>query len=268
MRKKILDGKLSLPRAKAVAEEMNGELPWYTFMEYIEAMAALSALFPAEVSKPTHHQGHQMKYLLYLATDGDTMNWYFNNIRVRRALAPTMVPLLPSGTSANEALHAEMARWLRTQPEVFLSTLQLQLHICHIGKLLSHNSALYRPTLRQMSQQNVLACAAAAFPLDEKDWSAFVSEQYEGNCTHAQRAKAPLAWKRKALQARILAHAQQHPDAYQGRRKRTRQELRFVISRLAKRPAQVQVFKRPSGRPMPLKRTPFFYDARDIDLCC
>ena len=257
MRDRIMDCRLNILRAQAVVEDMDGEKPWYSFEEYIEALAALSALFPHEVEKPTHKQGAKMKYILYLATDPDTMSWYFNNIRVRRILQPTMVPLLPSGTSANEALHAEMARWYRNQPEVFLTTLELQLYICHFAKLISHNSAMYRPTLRQMTQQSVLSCVAASFPLDKKDWGAFVSEQYGCKRNRIKKAKAPLAWRRKALQERILLHALQHPDAYKGRRRRTQQELRFSIAQVNKKPAHIQVFKRPAGAQLTSKRIPF-----------
>ena len=41
------------------------------------------------------------------------LEWYFNNLRIRHAMRPTRLALLPSGTGSNEALRAEINGWFR-----------------------------------------------------------------------------------------------------------------------------------------------------------
>ena len=65
--------------------------------------------------------------------------------------------MLPSGTSSNEALHAEIKIWFLQTQQIHQSTLQLKLNILTFGKQWPHFAALRRPTLSQMSSQNVLA---------------------------------------------------------------------------------------------------------------
>ena len=44
-------------------------------------------------------------------------------------MPPQMQAMLGSGTAANESLHAEMNSWYRNQPELYPTTLQLQLQV-------------------------------------------------------------------------------------------------------------------------------------------
>jgi len=57
------------------------------------------------------------------------MGWYWNSIIARRSMPPQMQAMLGSGTAANESLHAEMNSWYRNQPELYPTTLQLQLQV-------------------------------------------------------------------------------------------------------------------------------------------
>ncbi len=87
----------------------------------------------------------------------DRIEWYFNNTRLRYAVAPCKHSLLPSGTSSNEALHAEINRWFRAVRMMHQATLCLKLQILTLAKLLSHSSAMFSPTTRQMSPAVVLS---------------------------------------------------------------------------------------------------------------
>jgi len=51
--------------------------------------------------------------LLYQLKDAEKMEWLFNNLLYRQGLQPEVRALLPSGTTSNEALHAEMNGWFR-----------------------------------------------------------------------------------------------------------------------------------------------------------
>ena len=94
--------------------------------------------------------------ILMAATEPVRIEWYFNNMRARHALPPNARSLLGSGSSQNEALHHQMNTWFRNQPELHRTTLQMQLDVNRLGKLIAHNSAAYSPTLRQLDPQTVL----------------------------------------------------------------------------------------------------------------
>ena len=49
-------------------DNVNAELPWRTTHEFIESIAALSALVPEELARRTHVNNVQLKRLLYNAT--------------------------------------------------------------------------------------------------------------------------------------------------------------------------------------------------------
>lgn len=60
-----------------------------------------------------------MSYLSYAFTlfrshcSAERLEWQLNNYRVRMRFRADRLSLLPSGTSSNEALHAELNNWFR-----------------------------------------------------------------------------------------------------------------------------------------------------------
>ena len=123
----IWPGRMSVVRAARVANTLQVDVPWYSYADYIEALAALAALFPDESRRKTHVAGQSVAKLFYNATRGDRLGWACINIRMRRSVPRSMLAMLGSGTSPNEALHAEINAWYRQQPELFVTTLELQL---------------------------------------------------------------------------------------------------------------------------------------------
>ena len=253
LRSMVLDGSMGKHRAAAVLNSLEDGYPWYHRKDYIEAMAALSSVYASEMTRKTYMQSRTLAQILHAYLAPEKLEWLWNGARMRHSMPSAMVSLLGSGTSPNEALHAEINRWFRNQPEVFPSTLALQLEVGRLAKLLAHNAALYRPTLRQMSHDVVLAAAAAHLRLDATAWEEWNSD------VKGARAARPLTWKRKALQARIRAA---------GLQKRVREEVTHVVHAAprrritCKRPAAssardiVAVVKRPSAN-RTVKRTPF-----------
>lgn len=156
-----------------------------------------------------------------------------------------MLALLGSGTSANESLHKEIDSWYRNRgPEVFPTTLELQMQVGALGKLLTHNAALYSPTLRQWSHDECRAVMGAQLDLFQTPaWAIWCGERHSSSFRSARKAVLPLAWKRQALQQAIRKHQQ-------GVVKRLKTKL-VLVKRpaappgLAKRPAGV--LKRPAG---------------------
>ncbi len=159
----ILDHSMSLYRARAILQQIDGEVPWESSYSFIRALAAHSAVFQAELSRRTHVAGTPLRRIIYNACAPARMQWYFNNLRHRHGLPRSKLALLGSGTSPNEAWHSEINKWCSNQPEIFAITAELQLQVTVFGKLLSHNCALYSPTLRQLRPSNVLHRSVARF---------------------------------------------------------------------------------------------------------
>ncbi len=205
MRDRILDSGLSLARAQHILNTLDGEAPWYSPMEYITAMAALSRVYDGEMQRKTVQQGRPICSLLRSATDPERMGWFFNGIRMRREMDPCMVSLMGSGTSPNEALHAEVNRWFRNQPDIYSTTVGMQLRVCHLGKLLTHNAAMYAPTLRQMDQQSLLHMTAASFTIPASEWSSWCAELVDSTRSTLKPASLPISLKRKRIFEKIKA---------------------------------------------------------------
>ena len=65
------------------------------------------------------------------------MEWLFNNLRYRQGPQPEvrMLLILPSATTSNDALHAEMNGWFRQLQALHRTTLVLKLQVQGLGKL-------------------------------------------------------------------------------------------------------------------------------------
>ena len=122
-----------------------------------------------------------------------------NNLRVRHSLYGHMRALLPTGTTSNEALHAEINVWSRQIQGLHRSTLLLKLQVMQLGKLLSHNVALCHPPLRQTRDNVILARASCAPTWTATSWESFCSTQ--------QKAALPLHQQRMAEAKAVREHS-------------------------------------------------------------
>ncbi len=142
--------------AKRVLNAIDGATPWYSRLDSMRAPSALAACYPKEVRKTTA-TGKTLKHLLWCAGQPQRAEWYLNATRYRHSVDRRGLQLLASGTTSNEALHAEIGRWFEHSQSMHRATLRLKLHILRFSKLLAHNEALYRPSSRQQQQGEVLA---------------------------------------------------------------------------------------------------------------
>ena len=128
---------------------------WPTRLQFVEAIAALSATHSTDMTRKLEGTKLNVARLLYNITSAEKIDWLFNNLRYRQVLPAVVRQLLPSGTTSNEALHAEMNTWFRQVQAMHRSTLQLKLQIQSLAKLLAHQTALHSPTASQMSQMHL-----------------------------------------------------------------------------------------------------------------
>ncbi len=108
--------------------------------------------------------------LLWSAGSAERTEWFFNNIRMRSRMSRARLALLPSGTSSNEALHAEINNWFRQTQQIHGATLHLKLQVLTLGKMLAHSSAMYHATARQMPVNVVLAGAISRNVWTPESW--------------------------------------------------------------------------------------------------
>ncbi|CAE7208891.1 unnamed protein product, partial [Symbiodinium natans] len=93
----------SMPEAEAVhvLQNLDPDSPWRTEAQFLEAMAAICALFQDELTKTTF-SGPTLHRLLINLTSPVKIQWLFNDTRYRHVCLPSQTPLLPSGTTSNE----------------------------------------------------------------------------------------------------------------------------------------------------------------------
>lgn len=103
--------------ASRIMEEIDPETPWVAPVNFVRAMAALSSLHRDELGRRSHVAGVQLRKLLWNTTCRSRMEWYFNGLRLLHDLPVRQRPLLSTGTTANEAYHAEINNWMRNQGE-------------------------------------------------------------------------------------------------------------------------------------------------------
>ena len=120
MRRLVLSGDMGVHRAVQTLNDMKDDVPWYSRLEYLTAMAALTAAFADEMRRKTYQQGRTLQQVIWSATAPDRLAWQWNALVIRSRLPPHMRVLLGAGTAPNEALHAEVNGWYRNQPEVLL----------------------------------------------------------------------------------------------------------------------------------------------------
>jgi len=228
MRAKVLDGSMSRARADMVYDGLDCEQPFYTRVEFVEALAALSSLFRDEVQRKVTGANKPLYRLLWCAAAPDRLEWLFNNIRQRCRTPATQLSLLPSGSASNEALHSEINNWFRQTQQIHQATLTLKLDMLALGKLLTHNLAMYHPTARQMSQNEVLARALSRKVWTAAAWRAWCKKLH--TASFVQKATLPLNTKKIT-------------------------EIKVVHGWIRKRPAAAKAAARPIGPKR--KRTPF-----------
>ena len=76
--------------------------------------------------------------ILWAACAPDRLEWLMNNVRIRHAMTASYLWFLPSGTSSNEALHAEINSWTRSINVTHRSILAVKLQYFMYIKTLQH----------------------------------------------------------------------------------------------------------------------------------
>ena len=173
LRSYIREASMPITRAKAVLARLQLSSPFRDRVEFVESIAALVSLFPEECQRKSPGPNKPVKEILYAATQPSRSEWFFNNLRMLHSGHILNRSLVAVGTTSNEALHREINNWFRQTQTMHQPTFRLKLRILTISKLISHNAALYAPTVRQLNQSVVLSravCRDIWAPLEWKQW--------------------------------------------------------------------------------------------------
>ena len=82
----------SMPKARArrVVESLDTSMPFLSRIEFIECLAALSAMFPEDMDRRVTGSNQRVAHVLWCAADPDRAAWLFNNVRWRHSLGPRL----------------------------------------------------------------------------------------------------------------------------------------------------------------------------------
>ncbi|CAE7200950.1 unnamed protein product [Symbiodinium natans] len=218
LRNHIENRSMRLRDAEHILAQINSEIPFFVRVDFIRAIAALCAVYSHEVIRVAPGPNRQVYKLLHSATAVNRAEWYFNNTRLQHMLEARRLPLLPTGTTSNESLRREINVWFRETFKLHQTSLRLKLQVLKLAKNLSHNSALYRPTTRQMKHAELLARASARPLWSYVEWQNWCRELAHDKMP--DKADLPLYRERKRQQAVVKKAACKKPAASPQTRKK------------------------------------------------
>lgn len=195
-RNMILKRSMPLRRAKARLSAIDGQVPYWDRSEYMQDMAALCAVYADEVKTKTAEKSARLSTVLWRATKGTKVGYYFNHLRRLTLLPPEQRAQLASGTTSVEVLNKELNNVFRHVQSMFQSTLLLGCDAFSFGKLLTHNVAEYSPTDVAATQAEVLAHNMAAWRLTTAEWQSV--RECPTNLWQRRQAQASLIRKKPA----------------------------------------------------------------------
>ena len=111
----ILDLSMSDCEAAQILDQLDQDTPFLNRVDFIKSVAALCRIYKSEVTRKAPGPNKDINKILWAACAPDRLEWLMNNLRVRHAMTASYLWFLPSGTSSNEALHAEINSWTSDQ---------------------------------------------------------------------------------------------------------------------------------------------------------
>lgn len=225
LRSQILDGSMAQSKARRVLDSLDAQSSWLDRSAFVESLAAISAAFRQEVLKKTE-DGKPLTRLLWSAAQPDRLGWLFNNLRMRARFTKGDNLLLPTGTTSNESLHAEVNNWFRQTQSLHQSTLSLKLRILVLAKLIAHNTSLYSPTARQMSSSQVLARRIGAGLWTQEEWQNWA-------CEGGAKAILPTDQQRRAESEKVRKFNLKRPASKLKKPAAKRHRTPFTLQRAA-----------------------------------
>ena len=170
--------------------------------------------------------------------------------------------LLPSGTTSNEGLHAELNKAFAQVQRMHQATLKLKLVVLTMAKQIAHDCAMTAPTTRQLMHGMVLARACTTDWWTDQSWRAWCGELTVIVPGRVAKSTLPLSAERAEQKLAVKAHLDKKPacSPMHTRMKRTpftrkRSGVmvtagvrRDILKGTTKKPACSFIMKRPSAK--------------------
>ena len=205
----ITNSSMTSAESSSILDELDTEVPFKSRLEFIQSIAALCQRYPAEVNKKIAGANKQISRILWSACAPDRLEWLMNNLRVRHAIQPSYRWFLPSGTSSNEALHAEINAWSRSTNAMHRSTLALKLMYFRYIKLLLHYLSVQYPLSHVVSASMLLSRSLHTSLWTRDTWTAWCSEQSAESVP--KKAVLTLSSSRKYEENLVRQHVLKKP---------------------------------------------------------
>ena len=239
LREQILSGGMSASKASSILQQAEAKVVWASRTEFTEALAAISKIFRNEVERKGEKKGKFVFQHLAYAAEAERLEWLLNNLRFRSTQPSAVLSLLSSGTTSNEALHAEMRSWFRQIQSMHQSSLLLKCSVFRLRKLLEHNTALHRPTARQMTPGHVLARRLGQNMWSTRAWQQFAKEKAQHlplkrlRDQHTAARRKLILQKAAVVRRRLTGKQQPPPLADRKSRCRVKKRTAFTLLRTA-----------------------------------
>ena len=127
-------------KAERVRGSIDSDNPFYSRVACVETHATLLSLYDDEVNTSSN-AGRSLRQSILFAVQPHRSEWCFNGAQARHASSQAMLEFLPSGTTANEALHHELNVWLIDSTALHVASLNMKMHGFLCAKLMSHHCA-------------------------------------------------------------------------------------------------------------------------------
>ena len=98
----IKSGAMPKARASAVVKQLDSAKPFTSRNEFIEALAALAAEFPEDMSRKVTGANKRIDEILWCAADPDRAEWLLNNLRWRHLVSLELSNLIAARVKKHE----------------------------------------------------------------------------------------------------------------------------------------------------------------------
>ena len=205
----ILDFSMDDQEVNATLSGLQPNLPLATRVEFIKCIAALCAKYKHEVSRKAAGPNKEIYKILWSACSPGRIEWLMNHIRTRQSVQACYLAFLPSGTSSNEAVHAELHSWSRPTNAMQRSTLVLHLRYYRFVKVMRHYLSTQYPLTHIVRAELMLGRSLYRSIWTEEQWRRWGSQK---NCENVRKKAAlPLRTAREAEASLVSESVRKRP---------------------------------------------------------
>ncbi len=210
----VLDMSMPDQEAEDVLDGLVLDVPFRHRVDFIRCMAAICKKYSHEVRRKAPGPNKEIYKILWSACAPDRLEWLLNNIRSRCTMTVAYLQMLPTGTSGNESLHAEINSWTRSTNALHRSTLALRLRYYTYIKLLMHHLSSKYPLSHIVTSQMLLGRSLHQSIWTDEDWISWCALNKQDGVI--AKASLPLAAARQHEEGLVKEWCAKRPATKRG----------------------------------------------------